>query len=172
MFLISKFTKSKWWLIVLFPLGILWLIIYPNAPYILTGYAHFSWVGFFRVEGFTLQPWYDFVLFTCFFLSGFLAGLVSLKMIHCIVEKYFGRPIGWFSIIIINFLSGWAIYLGRFIRLNSWDLRTPEILLPHIQLNYEKTVFVVALSVFLILIYVVIYNFDSERHKGECTKNA
>ena len=160
--LVSTSTSSKLWLFAIFPLGALWLVFFPNAPYILTCYAHFSWVGFFHENGFTLQPWYDFILFSSFILCGVLVGLASLRIIHIIIEKYLGKIVGWAAVIIFNFLSAWAIYIGRFIRLNSWDIKTPEVLLPYIRLNSEKTYFVIALSMFLMLIYIVIYNFGGK----------
>jgi len=99
-------------------------------------------------------------LYSSFILCGVLVGLASLGIIHNIANKYFGKIIGWATVIAVNFLSGWAIYLGRFVRLNSWDVKTPEVLLPYIQLNSEKTFFIMALGTFLMLIYIVIYNFN------------
>jgi len=169
MLLISNYTKTKWWLFALIPLGIVWLIFFPNAPYMLTDYAHFSWVGFFKGSGsaFTLQPWYDFILFSSFILCGVLAGLASLRIIHQLARKYFGWIIAWIILVVINFLSSWAIYLGRFIRLNSWDAyKTPEILMPYIQLGKDKAFFVIALGIFLLLIYFVIYSFGDGKKEN------
>jgi len=162
MLLISKFSKSKTSLIALFPLGVLWLIFLPNSPYMITGYLHLIRIGIH--DGFEFQPWYDFVMLSVFFLSGLLAGIASLKIVHSIVEKHFGIMIGWASVVVVNFLCGWAVYLGRFIRLNTWYLRDPRVLLPHIRLSNDRVLFIGALSVFLILMYVVMYVFDNSRH--------
>ena len=166
MLLINNSAKFKPRLLFIFPLGALWLIFFPNAPYILTCYAHFSWMGFFHESGFTLRPWYDFILFSSFILCGVLAGLASLRTIHGIIEKYFGEAVGWGVVIIVNFLSGCAIYLGRFIRLNSWDIKNPGVLLPHIRLDNEKALFIIALSMFFMMVYVVIYNFGGKSIEG------
>jgi len=161
MLLINKFSKSRTWLIALFPLGVLWLIFLPNSPYMITGYLHLTRIGIH--DGFEFQPWYDFVMFTVFFLSGLLAGIESLKIVHSIVEQHFGIMVGWASVVIVNFLCGWAVYLGRFIRLNSWYLQNPRVLLPHIRLSNDRILFIAAFSMFLILMYVVMYVFDNSK---------
>jgi len=91
-------------------------------------------------------------------------GLASLEIIHDITEKHLGKITGWAMVIIVNFLSSWAIYLGRFIRLNSWYVfRNPGVLLPYIQLSGEEMLFVFLLGAFLMLIYCGVHGFG--RHK-------
>ena len=175
MLLISRYTQSKWWTLSLLPLGALWLIFFPNAPYMITTYAHFSWVGFLRYDGvmaFALQPWYDFVLFNSAIWSGVLAGLASLQITHNIVEKHFGKIAGWATVVIVNFLSSWAIYLGRFIRLNSWYLfRNPTILLPYILLCRDRMLFIFLLAVFLVLMYTAVYSFGKREGQQPSSKD-
>lgn len=155
MLVINNYVKSKWWILIL--LGVLWLLFFPNAPYLLTSYVHFSWRGFFGGTAFSFPAWYEFLLFTSIIWSGIIAGLVSLEIVHGIAEKYWGKIAGWLMIVIINFLSSWAIYLGRFIRLNSWDVFTdPSLLLPHIILCRDRTIFVFVLGLFLTLMYICI----------------
>jgi uncharacterized membrane protein len=129
----------------------------------ITGYYHLIRIGIHG--GFELQPWYDFVMFSVFFLSGLLAGIASIRIVHSIVAKHFGVTIGWVIVVIVHFLCGWAIYLGRFVRLNSWDLRNPQVLLPFIRLSNDRIIFVAAFSLFLLLMYVVIFIFDG----NECS---
>jgi len=159
MLVISNFKKSRFIAFILLLLGALWLLFFPNAPYLLTNYAHFSWVGFTYIRPgiaeFVLRPWYDFVMFTTIIWCGVLAGLASLRIIHSIAEKHFGRIAGWILVVMINFLSSWAIYLGRFVRLNSWDVFTnPSILLPHLLLCQERVLFICLLGAFMILLYI------------------
>ena len=163
MLIINTHKDSKWWKLSLLPLGALWLLFFPNAPYMLTTYIHFNFVGFIVEDMiiFGIQPWYDFVFFTSAILSGVLAGLASLIIIHKLLEKYFTKIIAWGAIIIINFLSSWAIYLGRFIRFNSWDIfNDPLILLPYIMLSRGRVLFIFLFGVFLFFLYVAVYNFS------------
>ena len=55
-------------------------------------------------------------------------------------------------------LIGYAIYIGRFIRLNSWDiLSVPKILLTH-NISTDGIIFVILCSL-LIWIFNLAYNF-------------
>jgi len=162
MLLIGNFKKSKWRTFGLIALGILWFLFFPNAPYLFTSYMFFARIFEFE-EGlmrFALQPWYDFVLLTSFIWCGILAGLASLGIVHGIIEKHFGKITGWVAVIIVNFLSSWAIYLGRFIRLNSWYVFTnPGVLLPYLWLCRERVLFILLLGIFMMLVYIVVYFF-------------
>jgi len=156
MLFISNYKETKWWTIALLPLGGLWLLFFPNAPYLITTYAHFHNFDFSRpLRVFALAPWYDLVWYSAIIWGGVFAGYVSLEIIHTIVKKFCGKPIAWAIIVVILFLSSWAIYLGRFIRLNSWDIFTnPSILLPHILLNRQQLLFVFILGIFMLLVYM------------------
>jgi uncharacterized membrane protein len=96
-------------------LGGIWLLFYPNAPYILTDFLH-------------LQPrgespfWFDMMLIASFAWTGLLLGFASLYLIQRLVEKYYGRAAGWAFVVVVSFLSSFGIYLGRFERWNSWDV--------------------------------------------------
>jgi len=167
MLLICNLKESKWRTYSFAPLGVMWLLFFPNAPYLFTSYMLFSRVFSFP-EGnfmiFSIQPWYDFVLLSSFIWCGILAGLASLGIVHGMIEKRFGKITGWLVVVITSFLSSWAIYLGRFIRLNSWDVFTnPGILLPYLRLCGERTLFIFLLGVFLVLVYIVTYFFEGKK---------
>lgn len=106
---------GQWWR-WLFP-GILWLVFFPNAPYILTDFFHLEVRPY-------LPLWYDIGLLAAFSWSGFFLGIVSLRLMHILVENVAGKFIGWLFAIVALGLSGLGLYLGRFSRWNSWDLLT------------------------------------------------
>jgi uncharacterized membrane protein len=97
--------------------GLLWLLFLPNAPYLLTDLIHLRWV-----EGAPI--WYDLMMFLCFAFSGLMLGLTSLNLIQTVVEERGGRLVGWLFVVATMGLSGYGIYLGRFLRWNSWDVLT------------------------------------------------
>jgi len=96
--------------------ALLWLVFFPNAPYILTDLQHLS-------DAATNVPlWYDVIMLVWFSWTGMLMGLVSLNLMHELVKREMNRAAGWVFVVAISALTGAGIYLGRFVRLNSWDL--------------------------------------------------
>jgi len=152
--------KARWW--ALLPLGMLWLLFFPNAPYLLTSYIHFSGVDFFPGYGraFAHEPWYDLLIFTSYIWGGVLVGFASLDIVHGVVKKHFGGIAGWGTVIAVCFLSGYAIYLGRFARHNSWDFfRRPWLMFSYVRLSGGAFLFVVVLGIVLSLIYAGVLSF-------------
>jgi uncharacterized membrane protein len=99
-----------------------WLLFLPNAPYILTDLLHLTARS-------PAPAWYDLALLLSCAGTGLLLGYLSLVDIHDIATQNFGRAIGWVLALSSLLLSGFAIYLGRFLRWNSWDvLIRPTIL--------------------------------------------
>jgi uncharacterized membrane protein len=113
--------KLNW----IFKIGIfcLWLLFLPNAPYILTDIIHLT-----RANQAPL--WYDLALLLSCSGTGLLLGYLSLIDVQGIVERNFGTIVGWTFAVVSLVLSGFGIYLGRFLRWNSWDvLTTPTLVL-------------------------------------------
>lgn len=102
------------WLLV--PPGLLWLAFLPNAPYIVTDLMHLS-----PRAGEWLY-WYDVIMVVAFAWTGCVLGALSLGIAQGIVAHYLGRLIGWCWVLVSAGLCGFGIYVGRFLRWNSWDL--------------------------------------------------
>ncbi len=120
MILFPKLQKKN--LLVVFILGV-WLVFFPNAPYILTDLFHLK-------KSLTMPLWYDLTLVLAFAWTGLVFGFLSLWDIEQILNQKI-KPI-YTSIISSSllFLAGFGIYLGRYLRWNSWDvLQQPEGLL-------------------------------------------
>lgn len=100
----------------------LWLLFLPNAPYILTDILHLTRASH-------APAWYDLALLLSCSGTGLLLGYLSLIDVQGIVARSFGSAWGWIFALVSLVLSGFAIYLGRFLRWNSWDvLVTPTLL--------------------------------------------
>ena len=93
-----------------------WLIFFPNAPYILTDFQHLN------TNATNAPLWYDVLMLVWFAWTGLLLGVVSLYLMQEIVTRAFGRVTGWLFTIAVTFLSSFGIFLGRFYRWNSWDI--------------------------------------------------
>ena len=97
--------------------GVFWFLLFPNAPYIVTDFIH---VGSSRL----VPIWLDILLiFTCASV-GLLLGFHSLFHIEQLLQKRFSRS--RVTVILSGLLafSSFGIYIGRFLRFNSWDVFT------------------------------------------------
>lgn len=150
--------------IIIFLLSFLWLIFYPNAPYIVTDVIHLCRYKFYSAVNYELKfnenikIWYDFILIMIFVFTGYILGFLSLNINHKIVEKKFGRYLGWIFVIMISFLSGFAIYLGRFLRLNSWEIISNPYMLLITMLNsihMESLIFSMMFGFFIFITYIL-----------------
>ena len=107
-------------------LGILWLLFLPNAPYIVTDLIHL------RNSPLPII-WYDFIMIIAFAITGlYLYYLSAVDMIQ-ILKTELGKPAVNYFALLLPFLVGFGIYLGRYLRWNSWDiLQNPSGLLEDI----------------------------------------
>src|SRR5204862_669086 len=92
-----------------------WLLFFPNAPYIFTDLIHLT-------TGFYNHFWVDMVLILLCALIGLVLGFVSLYLMQSVVTRMVGRAASWLFIAAVAGLGSFGIYLGRFLRFNSWDI--------------------------------------------------
>lgn len=92
-----------------------WLIFFPNAPYIITDLVHFK-------QREIIPLWFDIVLILSFIWNGMILGYTSLVFIQEVISEKFNNIIGWIVTIFSIVLSSFGIYLGRYLRWNSWDI--------------------------------------------------
>ena len=113
MIFIYRRQLRRGWLLLL-P-GLVWLIFFPNAPYIVTDFFHL-----YPRSG--VPIWYDLALISAFAWSGLFLGIFSLRIMQTLVKGWVGLPVSWVFVGLILGLSGLGVYMGRFLRWNSWDL--------------------------------------------------
>lgn len=93
-----------------------WLLFFPNAPYILTDFQHLA--GAWR----DVPVWYDVMLLIWFAFTGLMLGMVSLFLMQEVIRREFGGWVGWGFVAIVSLLTSMGVYVGRFLRWNSWDI--------------------------------------------------
>ena len=64
----------------------------------------------------------DIGLLLLFAWTGCFLGVTSLQMMQAVVRRRVGAVSSWVFVILTLGLSGVGIYLGRFLRFNSWDI--------------------------------------------------
>lgn len=99
---------------------VVWLLFFPNAPYLLTDLIHLNDMP-------SVPMWYVLAILLSCAGAGTLLGYLSLLRVHDVVEQRFGKFIGWGIVGSSLMLSGFGIYLGRFLRWNSWNAFTKPL---------------------------------------------
>ncbi len=112
---LAYYTKTRKSLLVVVGATAMWLLFFPNAPYILTDLFHLR-----PRAGIPL--WYDLLLILTFAWNGLILAYVSLAEIQQIFSKLFNKTFSWLFVIASLCLSAFGIYLGRYLRWNSWDI--------------------------------------------------
>jgi uncharacterized membrane protein len=140
-------------------LGIAWLLFFPNAPYIFTDLVHVLAKG---------RPtfWTELMLVLITSMTGFLAGFLSLRLMHGLAARLWGRGVGWLFVAGVSGLAAFGVYLGRFTRLNSWDVVLNPVALVrrtgwaawNLATEWQQAKFFILFSVFLLLGYVMLFS--------------
>lgn len=102
----------------------LWLLFFPNALYLVTDLLHLS-------SRSNVPVWYDLIMLFGFALTGLFLGFVSLSLMQSMVADRFGRWVGWLFVLAALGLSSFGVYIGRFLRWNSWDALIRPLSLLH-----------------------------------------
>ncbi len=107
---------------------VIWLLLLPNAGYLVTelNFSH-------RTDDEDVPLWFDIVAVLTLAMSGVLNTVVNIFLVQMFyaVLRYpddlepFLRPASWLVVVVILVLVSFGIYLGRYIRFNSWDLMHP-----------------------------------------------
>jgi len=143
-----------WWM-----LALLWLLFIPNSFYIITDLYHLGDLYNDR----TMPQWFDLAMILSFVWNGLLLGVLSVRQMERIFlprltllgELLFLYPVMW--------LNALGIYIGRYLRYNSWDIVTdPTRLLRDIAtmvvhpLRHQNTWdMVLCFSILMTLIYLL-----------------
>ncbi|WP_066899210.1 DUF1361 domain-containing protein [Streptobacillus notomytis] len=101
------------------------LIFYPNAVYLFTDLIHISNLKFYKrgAKVIYLMNYLDWIKVSLIFLAVIIAMKLSYLAINNYVKKYKMSKITKYTFyLVVSFLTGLAVFVGRFIRLNSWDL--------------------------------------------------
>jgi len=113
---------------LLVPVGAAWLLFFPNAPYLVTDLFHLD-----TRPGVPL--WYDLALILSCAWNGLMLAYASLSDMQRLVQRRLGLWAGWAFATIALLLSSFGIYLGRYLRFNSWDVLSNPLTLFYDILN-------------------------------------
>ncbi|OQY88533.1 MAG: hypothetical protein B6D38_09195 [Anaerolineae bacterium UTCFX1] len=141
-------------------IAVLWLFFFPNAPYMLTDLQDLA-----RFSS-DAPLWYDVIIVVWCSWTGMLLGIISLHLMQDIVRRAFGKIAAWLFVFAIIPLSSFGMYVGRFVRLNSWDiLQNPaetamSILGLVIDPSRRLAAFILLYTIFYLFVYLLLYSFS------------
>lgn len=98
-------------------LTFIWLVFLPNTWYVLTDFIHLYPTG-------EVSQLFDVVLISSLVFPGFILGFTSLYLVHKELLKRVGDLASNITVTLIILLASFAIYLGRDLRWNTWDIIT------------------------------------------------
>ena len=142
-----------------------WLLFFPNAPYLLTDFIHLE-------EG-PAPLWYDALMLSAFAWTGLLVGFASLYLVQIILRRALGAAAAWLGVFGALALASIGVYIGRFVRLNSWDVLVhPRDVVDVVRARLvaeppEMAQALVMLTAFLSVAYLVVYSFANLRFQLE-----
>jgi uncharacterized membrane protein len=96
--------------------GAVFLLFLPNAPYLVSDLTHL------RTDSTT--PWLDLARLFAFAWAGCVLCAAALRIVHGVVAERLGRAAGWVAVLASAAASGAGVAIGRFARLNSWEVVT------------------------------------------------
>ncbi|MGE5595550.1 MAG: DUF1361 domain-containing protein [Hyphomicrobiales bacterium] len=101
--------------VVLLALAAPWLLFLPNAPYLATDVVHLrtTWGG--------VPLWFDTLLVCSAGATGVLLGYGAVYTVQVVVAQRKSVAMGWAVAFVSLGLSAVGVYVGRYLRFNSWD---------------------------------------------------
>ena len=138
-----------------------WLLFFPNAPYMLTDFIHLG------SDGSRAPLWYDALMLSSFAWTALILGFVSVYIVQTVVERLAGAAWSWALVVAAFLLASFGVYLGRFVRFNSWDALLRPNRVAHVISHQLENPFhhprligtLVVLTTFLLVGYCVLYAF-------------
>ncbi len=94
-----------------------WLLFIPNSFYIITDLFHLVHVR-------SAPKWFDLLLIFSFAWNGIVCGIISLRRVEMVLGLLKGHRFSFLLVLSVMWLSAYGIYIGRFLRFNSWDVIT------------------------------------------------
>ncbi|MCL2280757.1 DUF1361 domain-containing protein [Candidatus Saccharibacteria bacterium] len=121
--------KQNKWLTVTWM--IFWLLFFPNAIYVFTDVIHLGELSFYGERFYEVSRvvynrdftiWLELITVISGVFLALMMGLLSLLNIHKFLARRTSKVKIWSLIIGVSLLSSLAVFIGRFLRFNSWDM--------------------------------------------------
>lgn len=140
-----------------------WLLFFPNAAYLVTDLYNLVDTG-------QVPYWFDIGFFATMAWTGLLLAVASLQIVQRMVKESVGTLWSWLLVLVVVGLNGVGIYLGRFLRWNSWDIVVDpmgvlqDAIAPflHPIANRQPVAIIIVFSAMLFVFYVSVLALQRE----------
>lgn len=138
----------------------IWFVFFPNSTYLVTEFHHL------KDDKNNVPFWFDTIVILSLALCGLMLGSFSLLLVHRLLQNFLPSLWTWLIFIAYLYLSNVGIYIGRFIRFNSWDIVTKPVTMLKwgIEIFKDRTklrtisLFASLYTVFLLAFYLFLYS--------------
>ncbi|RWR19670.1 DUF1361 domain-containing protein [Microbacterium enclense] len=142
-----------------------WVLLFPNSVYLITelNFSH-------RTPDSPVPLWYDIIQTLVLTLSGLGNAVLSLGILHALLVVYeeptdrMPPATSWVFAAVVIVLGAVGVYLGRYLRVNSWDVRHPVALLRRLSTHLrqpgtalEAGAFVATHAILVAVLYVPLF---------------
>ncbi len=149
---------------------LLWLFFFPNSVYMVTGFIHLANENFVWiidrdqhssysdiVYSNDIFVWTKLLVISLGFLLAILVGFESLYLFEQIIRKKYSKIICFFVIFGVALLTSVGVYIGRFLRFNSWDVvfSPLELLKETLNLGMFGIEFIIIFTLFVLISYLL-----------------
>ncbi len=128
--------SGKKWKMILYLL--LWIMFFPNAIYMITDFIHLSndqMIWSIPVELYSgldgtrysmdIFKWSKLLVISLGAFYALMIGLESLSRFYDFIKIRKGRLVSGVVIVLISSIASFGVFIGRFLRFNSWDIAQP-----------------------------------------------
>lgn len=139
---------------------ILWVLFLPNAFYIITDFIHFQNYQFFTIypHVYSMQI-IDWIVFTHIVIGALYSLKIGVDALDIMIRYVKKNRV--FVLVLLCLAASFGIYLGRFMRLNSWDIFKVTSLLDHIIKHFSFIISFVLMMTTIQLISYIMFKKDN-----------
>lgn len=137
---------KKWYTFILaLPFLCGWLLFLPNSTYMITDLIHLdsssiiNWDYSYNAD---LKSWLAIIYLAAGIILGVVSGFISTHFIYRNTSLKKHPILKYLSMLILSGLVGYGVYIGRFLRFNTWDIIHPRSLLKVLIQDFDKFTFI------------------------------
>lgn len=129
-------SSGKKWKKIIYLL--LWFVFFPNAIYMITDFIHLTndqMIWSIPVEPYSgldgtrysmeIFQWSKLLVISLGAFYALLIGLESLSRFYDFIKIQKGYLVSVMAVVLTSAIASFGVYIGRFLRFNSWDIARP-----------------------------------------------